>query len=976
MASKTNTPTPTPSPAVDVATLLSSALNPNRGQDLILQEIISVLQNLKCDEFNLISIQRLIKGLLSRVPYIVLILLFHHYVGNTKDLVQGLTSLLWRLTSSGIYRTKRYSQADLRSVEFFQSEAFLRLSQPVYTFGIPMYITRVNQEQTVRSGATAQQTAVIEIQYVPWIHSKVLAECEDAGERVFNEVENGSNYYLYSDNAYRSHQYGQLFPSDNYTRLSNMIQDHVDVESSSKYFRVLGLLINGMPGLGKSKFAEYIASTNIISNVYRVDLNQMQFLTQDPTTLFKSIFTSISVVKTSLFMIDELDKWLAEYIERSYTKLQNDAARNSMKQNTNSNNPNQASNQPSNSSTPLDPILVPSKDEHEKKIKRDLFLALLAVVDRVDIRNSCVVIFCCNNFDTIFDGIVMTHYTSLDSRLPRIDFYPCHSKEISAFYRYYNERFKTSDRTARFYRPDIDTILANLKPEVQLTYRKLSEVSTKWCYNYETIVKVLNTDHCHILSENGSPIISQPKNKGKCRKSERSVVEPSKTLVDKRSVYKADTISKADIEESALAASSGSNISQPFNHSENSDNIANDNELCFLCEEEVPAEIYNGMSLCISCIEDDSVLCWVCKKSNSVEFVLDKYRNYYWQGDGDLLVWCCNDCLPQARIKWPDYIVHNIVNCACDCDDYTYIRPTTPDRMKFNMCYNCNGLWGTTKSDRYEIDEEDLNCLTCELCKTKCHPKIFYCPEIDSNCCEKCSMGFINRKELVVNLDTNEPMTQALKKEKPAKALKKEKPAEALAQESKTSDIKLVDLPEPGLCSSLTIIHCNTCDIWSLDPEPLTCECCPISKKKEDVVEYEKGLTITICNWDQCRRCVHGAKAVTILDIYPNGSFDSPLVVSDKNSLIELVKQMMDDIKNGKSDSSEVIRCIYTVFQPCYHSLLAKDSSISILSYSLGYCLVRNQAYTRISQYQTMVQQTLMLDWKAKKASIPSNDTK
>lgn len=977
------TPTSTPTqPAFDATSLLASALMPNRGQELIMQEIISVFQTLKGDGTNPLKIAEIVKGIASRVPYIVLIILIHHYIGNTKDMVQGLSSLLWRLTSSAVYRTNRYSMEDARSLEYYQAEAFTNAGKTeVQSFGIPLYIATVSQDRGSRTGSAVN---VVQVQYIPWVHSKMVDQIENTGKERFDLAENGSNYYLYSADNYRSQQYGKLFPSNNNLLLEKIVRDHVDVEWATNYFRTVGILINGMPGLGKSKSAEYIAASGIVSNVHRVDLNQKEFMTRDPDTLFKGIFRDIPVVKTSLFVIDEMDKWLVEYIERSYIKLETDALKSN-------------SRVPSTTGATLtDPVLVPPKEQHVQNVKRDFMLALLSVLERNDIRNSCIVVFCCNNFETIFDNIEMTHYNSLKSRFMHLDFHPCDSSEIRRFYKYYNEKYQAEERTARFYNPDIDRIMNNLDPKVCVTYRKLSELSTFYCYRYEEIVEVLNKDYCYGLSATGSPLIGSPKNdKGKSKKKvveqkedekkqekkENEKKEEKKDEVEKKEVEKKPwppgkfptpepeaelkvVASDAEIDESSMAASSGSHESL----------------LCEVCEENKSEEVFHGIPVCIDCLENGSLteFCWFC--SNEAVYALDRTKIYIDEDGAAARV--CETCLPKARERWPDYVVHALVACENECDDEPYVRPITSSKKKFDLCYMCNDLSGRSEPD-LDKTAEVIECIYCELCLKDKHHKMFYCPEIDSNCCDGCSREYVARKEIRVVLNTKQraeyrdqsssPIHTILQKEPLPEALKVEEPFyEVLKVEDERQPPQLLEVPVGGLFTSLTVIKCNKCSAITLDPQYLSCVCCKIVKTPG--MKYAVGgdvyvptsANVTLETWSSCVRCNHGANIASAKDIFPEYTIHDMYEKKDALDLTSILREGVVKAADSNNLTEKVIfllQAVYTTLTPRYLSVAENRQDIRKLIKTMIDKILSTGCNETIGQHKIILQKAAMLTW-------------
>lgn len=117
---------------------------------------------------------------------------------------------------------------------------------------------------------------------------------------------------------------------------------------------------------------------------------------------------------------------------------------------------------------------IPTFEDHSKYFRTEFLNQLLAILERSGHAHPCMVIFCCNNFDTIFGNVDMKHYHSLNDRFKKHHFELCQPEEIKDYLRYNNQKFSNS----RLYVPDSDLehILLNI-PNRSLTYRKLDEIN-------------------------------------------------------------------------------------------------------------------------------------------------------------------------------------------------------------------------------------------------------------------------------------------------------------------------------------------------------------------------------------------------------------------------------------------------------------------------------------------------------------------
>ena len=917
---------------LDATSLLSAALMPNRSQEFVLQEIISVLQKLNCGSINMASIKSFARVLPTKVLYLLTIILFHHYVGNTKDMVHGLKSLLWRLVSSAIYRVKRYTRGDSHTLSHYQGEAFSNSGQDAtYTFGIPMFIETNNRPINQTRNESTQQTTV-EVQYIPFIHRHLINRMEEEGQRQFNEVEGTSNYYPYSHEAYRSQNYGELYSSSNYVRLRNIIHDHVDVESTSHHYNNLGILINGRSGLGKSRFAEYLASTGIVENIYHVDLNNDYFMNKEPKTLFRIIFTDIAVTKTSLFMIDEMDKWLAFYIDRSYSRLLESAAKAQAKTTPTS----VESNRP-------DAVYVPPKHEHERCVKRDFLLALLSVLERKDIHNSCIVIFCCNNFHTIFQDVDITHHQSLQDRFMHVEFVPCDRAEIMGFLQHHNSKFITAERTARFHRPDIHDIVSQINSDVCITYRDLTKLCTMMGYNYANIVVALNKNHRGSLLDDSQMDHKYITNDSKLAASSQIL---SKNLMSESKSPAASSKSPAASSGSINSLNSSlASYEHPISNdtilSDSTSNavISEDSTLCDICGENPSSKELEGINFCTNCNDERGLYCWLCSSTTDIIYVLSPIVCYDEQEDMPNV---CTTCLPAAQKRWPSYITHVYVNCQCATE--SSYRPIAPDRKAYNLCAYCNGV----------DDEQCWDSHMCEMCSKCLDDGGYYCPAIKSNVCQACVGPYPDRREVLPKVDVEiEPGKIAY-----TKKLEKQ--------------IKPIELPAPAKCDRLVIIKCLTCDIYSVDQDVLFCECLDCRRDitiNNSVTKHSEDLEINLQHWNRCAHCIHKRPKPPIVQIVDTGK-SRDTIRSNLSNIINKLNDYLDQMHQVSDKSPEfgriVIEAMAYCLLPTNLQAIAMSAQAQLMVMQFPILLIEGKDYVIIGQYRNYVQSTLQIGWPDK----------
>ena len=249
----------------------------------------------------------------------------------------------------------------------------------------------------------------------------------------------------------------KMFPSNNYMHLSNMINRSIDVSENLKYYQVIPILINGEPGLGKSKSLDYIAYNTKIKEIIKVDLTS--FINHNKISLNTILGSAIpsAINCHTLIIIDELDKYISS---------------------------------------------VCQSDESPEKINDVLLNHVLSLIESDSIGPyNIYMIFCSNNFDTIFDYIPndrKIHYESLKDRFLKLIFHRMDKQEFIRYIYWLADQINTQvNKEWLEYIPEDFTI----------TSRDLKNECLIKLYDIESICKnIRSSPLCKIIqSRNISP---------------------------------------------------------------------------------------------------------------------------------------------------------------------------------------------------------------------------------------------------------------------------------------------------------------------------------------------------------------------------------------------------------------------------------------------------------------------------------------
>lgn len=385
--------------------------------------------------------------LVRNIPKILLAILVKHYLAETATIVALGSSLSWSCASL-LYSRKSFNGRDrLESKIITELNEVIGSSCSINMF--PIFVTMKGYQ--------------CDLVYFKPVHGRYVDELIIRVTESYNQEQehNGpkSMYFNYTNN-YRPATYSTMFPSRNYLRLETIVKKHLNACDLTRNYRVLGLLIDGQSGLGKSSFADYAVSQGLVPSVYRANLSYHLCLSIEPDIIFQRIFFDTISDHPSIYLIDDIDGYIDYHIEISYQKLSHPKV---------------------------------SKRDHAIRVKTDFLYLLLSILELSGLSTSCIVIFCCNNFDKIFEDVDMTHIRSIYNRFVRVKFEEVDCGELINYLKFYNEMFRGSEIYVE--EDELKEIVSKIPQNVSLTYRQLGQISMVALYNPENIVeRILELD--------------------------------------------------------------------------------------------------------------------------------------------------------------------------------------------------------------------------------------------------------------------------------------------------------------------------------------------------------------------------------------------------------------------------------------------------------------------------------------------------
>lgn len=235
------------------------------------------------------------------------------------------------------------------------------------------------------------------------------------------------------------------------------------------YTRTHSILIDGVPGLGKSMTVGYVyhnlAKELGIREIYYYDLSTTMRERKFPDIV--NLITSKKVDHPTMYFIDEIDKYLDWQTESEYSKMVMENAKSK------------------------DPKGVMEKRQFAIDFKRNFMVKLLDMLSVNTFTKGVIFVFLSNNFYTMFEDLDPTHFTSFSRRFTTIRFEKCKVEELADYIRSYNEMFVDEEK---YYvsKEEMEMEISRLNPDLEITYAGIQTCRIQSRSNLHRFVDLVN----------------------------------------------------------------------------------------------------------------------------------------------------------------------------------------------------------------------------------------------------------------------------------------------------------------------------------------------------------------------------------------------------------------------------------------------------------------------------------------------------
>lgn len=411
------------------------------------------------------------------------IFMVKYYLDNDSS----LTNIFFSFLRPIFYRSQTYDVSDATKFDFYIKAAFDELKNTDVYKDCGFRITKV---ETKDGKFTLTYSKIFHKTYM----LKLYELAQTLYQRYIDEVNSKVSIFKVMNEANVVVIKDRYYPCDNYVKLSDMITLFFEVSLMTNDAKVSSFLLQGIPGLGKTSFLEYYCSLNKCNTCRYVNMASSEYLTKAIEDIFKEVFNFKTMAGPMVFMIDELDKWMYAYLETAYDKYLREGSK------TPEAGRGGRGGGGGGHGGGMDMMMdiggsAPKEDKKTfvNRFKMNMLFTILEYVKTTNIRHSVVIIFCTNNFNTMFDDIDASnrkHHEALLTNLTIVDFKQCDKTELIAYLNYFNDKCKGH----KIY---IETDTLNKKCEAirdnfQAPFREVGQLMVKSRYQLDEFIRQCN----------------------------------------------------------------------------------------------------------------------------------------------------------------------------------------------------------------------------------------------------------------------------------------------------------------------------------------------------------------------------------------------------------------------------------------------------------------------------------------------------
>lgn len=420
---------------------------------------------------------------ITYIPWLVIVSIGTILLGfgakNNKLIVEIINNIFKWIFIKIFINVHEYDNSDIKHINYWIHKELYKLSGTHLVNYIPIHLSNEDIKDSTKNN--------IKLYVFKWYHNNYIHQLTNVAQNKKDEYESNQldteHLIFVKDIAVTNKKYdfkitptNQVYKSKNHTKILSTIENHVTFCKKTKNYNVLGIKINSKPGYGKSYLSHSIVRSGLVDKVYHCDLTHSSLIDQPFNDIITEYFTKVNINDKKVFIIDEMDKYFDYSIKKLYSSTVNNKSNSS---NNNNNNTN---------------VNLNNNEDYDKFVvskRMDYLYIILNILERRGLGDVCVVIFCSNNFSSIYDGVDMTHFQSLNTRFVEYEFEECDYNEVTNFLKYNNDLLVGT----KLHNECLYKILLKLRKNISISYRDLCSKMVLSHYDFDkTINAINNTD--------------------------------------------------------------------------------------------------------------------------------------------------------------------------------------------------------------------------------------------------------------------------------------------------------------------------------------------------------------------------------------------------------------------------------------------------------------------------------------------------
>lgn len=335
----------------------------------------------------------------------------------------------------------------------------------VWVSGLPVYLDKEGMDFALYS--------------LPFVHAAFVHQLSESADTELKEAEFVQT--VTKDANGKEYTPMNLFASNNYRKLDNILHTHFIVGKDTGMVGPLFIVLNGEAGLGKSNSSHYLAKQGKYGEIRHISLTAQSMVTRSFTSIINEITSKRSPYSTIVYF-DELDKYMDMFIRNTYSSSKKGGS--------------------------ADGVVV--DDDYAvfvNSVKTNTIMSIAELANNcVSFPHGVAFVFCSNNFHTLFEGVDPTHVDSVKTRFNFLQFELCGKDELCRYLTTFTERI-TIPRLK--YTPEkLNAAFANIRPDLQVTYRDIQNLHSIAAYDIDVFVQRINQEvHNPLISPTSPPNI-------------------------------------------------------------------------------------------------------------------------------------------------------------------------------------------------------------------------------------------------------------------------------------------------------------------------------------------------------------------------------------------------------------------------------------------------------------------------------------